>query len=89
MLHDPWFYAVAIPAMILLGLAKGGFASMGMLAVPLLALVISPVQAAGITLPILILSDLVAIISYWGGLRPPDCADHIARFDCRGCSSAG
>jgi uncharacterized membrane protein YfcA len=66
MLHDPWFYAVAIPAMILLGLAKGGFASMGMLAVPLLALVISPVQAAGITLPILILSDLVAIISYWG-----------------------
>ena len=66
MLHDPWFYAAAVPAMILLGLAKGGFASMGILAVPLLALVISPVQAAGITLPILILSDVVAVVSYWG-----------------------
>lgn len=66
MLYDPWFYAAAVPAMILLGLAKGGFASMGMLAVPILALVISPVQAAGITLPILIFSDIIAVVAYWG-----------------------
>ena len=65
MLHDPWFYAAAVPAMILLGLSKGGFSSMGMLAVPILALVISPVQAAGITLPILVLSDIVAVVAYW------------------------
>ena len=65
MLHDPWFYAAAVPAMIILGLSKGGFASMGMLAVPILALVISPVQAAGITLPILIFSDIIAVIAYW------------------------
>jgi uncharacterized membrane protein YfcA len=65
MLHDPWFYAAAVPAMILLGLSKGGFASLGILAVPIMALVISPVQAAGITLPILILSDIVAVVAYW------------------------
>src|SRR5260221_7550202 len=66
MLSDPWFYAAAVPAMIILGLSKGGFAALGLLTVPLMALVISPVQAAGITLPILILSDVVAVVSYWG-----------------------
>jgi hypothetical protein len=66
MIHDPWFYAAAIPAMIILGLAKGGFTSAGLLTVPLMALVISPVQAAGISLPILVLTDIVAVISYWG-----------------------
>jgi uncharacterized membrane protein YfcA len=66
MLTDPWFYAAAIPAMIILGLSKGGFSALGLLTVPLMALVISPVQAAGITLPILVLSDLVAVASYWG-----------------------
>ena len=66
MLTDPWFYAAAFPAMIIVGLSKGGFSSIGLLAVPILALVISPVQAAGITLPILVLNDLIALIAYWG-----------------------
>jgi uncharacterized membrane protein YfcA len=66
MLSDPWFYAVAIPAMIILGVSKGGFTTIGMLTVPILSLVISPVQAAAIVLPILVLSDLVAVISYRG-----------------------
>jgi len=66
MITDPWFYAAAVPAMIILGLSKGGFTTMGMLAVPILALVISPVQAAAIVLPILVLSDIVALISYRG-----------------------
>ncbi len=65
MLEDPWFYAAAIPAMIVLGLAKGGFGVINLLTVPILALAISPVQAAGITLPILILSDVVALVAYW------------------------
>jgi uncharacterized membrane protein YfcA len=64
MIHDPWFYIAAIPAMIILGVSKGGFTVIGILAVPILAIVISPVQAAGITLPILVLSDIVAIITY-------------------------
>ena len=69
MINDPWFYAAAIPAMIVLGLSKGGFATIGLLAVPIMALVISPVQAAGITLPILVLSDIVAVVSYLARLR--------------------
>jgi len=43
MLTDPLFYAVAIPAVILLGLAKGGFAGIGVVAVPMMALAVSPV----------------------------------------------
>ncbi len=61
------FYAVAVPAVILAGLSKGGFGgSMAMLAVPLIALVISPIQAAGIMLPILVLMDVVGLIAYRG-----------------------
>lgn len=66
MIDDPWFYAAALPAVLVLGLAKGGFGSVGLLVVPILSLVVSPVQAAGIVLPILVLSDLVALASYWG-----------------------
>ncbi|MCR4283146.1 MAG: sulfite exporter TauE/SafE family protein [Bauldia sp.] len=64
MISDPWFYAAAIPAMVILGLSKGGFTTMGMLSVPIMALAISPVQAAGVVLPILVLSDIVALASY-------------------------
>jgi uncharacterized membrane protein YfcA len=63
-LTDPWFYAAAIPAVILLGLAKGGFAGIGILGVPLLALVISPVQAAAILLPILLVQDIVSVAAF-------------------------
>jgi uncharacterized membrane protein YfcA len=65
MLTDPWFYAAAIPAVILLGLAKGGFAGIGILGVPLLALVISPVQAAAILLPILLVQDIVSVVAFY------------------------
>jgi uncharacterized protein len=65
MIADPWFYAAAIPAMVILGLSKGGFTAIGLLTVPILALVISPVQAAAIVLPILVLSDIVAVVAYW------------------------
>lgn len=66
MIHDPWFYAVAIPAMLVLGLSKGGLGGLGLLVVPTMALAISPIQAAGVTLPILVLTDIVAVVSYWG-----------------------
>lgn len=65
MISDPWFYAVAIPAILLTGLAKGGFlGAAGGLAVPLMSLVIPPVQAAGIMLPILNTMDLVGLVAY-------------------------
>ena len=64
MITDPWFYALAVPAVILLGLAKGGFAGIGVIAVPLMALAVSPVLAASITLPILIVQDVVSVWAF-------------------------
>jgi uncharacterized protein len=64
MLTDPIFYLVAIPAVILVGLAKGGFAGGGTIAMPLLGLAISPVQAAAILLPILIVQDAVGVWAF-------------------------
>ncbi len=65
MLTDPWFYAVAIPAVILTGLSKGGFlGGIGGVAVPMMSLVISPVQAAAIMLPILIAMDWTGVWAY-------------------------
>jgi len=65
MLEDPWFYAAAIPAVALVGLSKGGFGgAIGMLGVPMMALVISPIQAAGIMLPILLVMDAVSLLYY-------------------------
>jgi uncharacterized membrane protein YfcA len=66
MITDPWFYALAIPAICLTGLAKGGFlAGIGGLSVPLMSLAISPVQAAAIMLPILIAMDWLGVWAYW------------------------
>ncbi len=64
MIQDPLFYLLAAPAVILLGLSKGGLAGVGSLALPLLALVIDPVQAAAILLPILIAQDIVGVWSF-------------------------
>lgn len=73
MITDPLFYAVAIPAVILVGLAKGGFVgALAMLSVPLISLVISPVQAAGILLPILIAMDVFALWAYRGVYHKPN-----------------
>ncbi|MGE0279508.1 MAG: sulfite exporter TauE/SafE family protein [Rhizobiaceae bacterium] len=67
LLTDPWFYAVAIPAVILVGLSKGGLGgAMGFIGVPLMALLISPVQAAAILLPILCVMDLVSLWTWRG-----------------------
>lgn len=67
MINDPWFYAVAIPATLLVGVSKGGFGpGFGVIAVPLIALVVSPVRAAAILLPILCLMDLLAVRVYRG-----------------------
>lgn len=67
LLTDPYFYLVAIPAVLLLGLAKGGFGgSFGWLGVPLMSLTMSPVQAAAIVLPLLCVIDWWGIRVYWG-----------------------
>ncbi len=67
MITDPTFYLAAVPAVILFGIAKGGFGSgLGVMAVPLIAMAVSPVQAAAILLPILCVMDLVGLWAYRG-----------------------
>ena len=61
---DPIFYVLAIPAVIALGLSKGGFAGVGQMATPLLALVMPPLEAAAIMLPIMIVQDANAVWVY-------------------------
>ncbi|MCC6886965.1 MAG: sulfite exporter TauE/SafE family protein [Hyphomicrobiales bacterium] len=61
---DPLFYLLAIPAAIVLGIGKGGFAGVGMIVTPLIALVLPPLQAAAIVLPILIVQDAISVYVY-------------------------
>jgi uncharacterized membrane protein YfcA len=63
---DPWFYAVAVPAVLLMGLSKSGFASgFGALATPLMALAIPVPQAAAIMLPLLLIMDGAGLQRLW------------------------
>jgi uncharacterized protein len=59
---DPFFYLVAIPAVVLLGIGKSGFgAGFGSLAVPLMALAVSVPEAAAMLMPVLLLMDLMGL----------------------------
>jgi uncharacterized protein len=67
---DPLFYALAIPAVVALGLSKGGFAGAGQMATPMLALAMPPLEAAAILLPIMMAQDAAALWVYrkdWNG----------------------
>ncbi|GAB1583231.1 sulfite exporter TauE/SafE family protein [Phyllobacterium phragmitis] len=67
LLANPWFYATAIPAVILVGLSKGGLGgAMGQLGVPLMTLVMPPLQAAAIMLPILLVMDVASLWTWRG-----------------------
>ncbi len=69
---DPvWFFFLAVPVVLLVGISKGGFAGgLGTLAVPLLALMVDPRVAAAIMLPILCVMDIFTVWRYrrdWDG----------------------
>ena len=67
MITDPFFYLCAIPAVLIFGMAKGGFGGgIAVISVPLMALAISPVKAAAILLPLLLAMDAVALWSFRG-----------------------
>lgn len=64
---DPWFYALAVPAVLLTGISKGGFASgAGNPMVPLMALSVPAPVAAGIALPVLCAMDVSGVKAWWG-----------------------
>ncbi|MBC8506858.1 MAG: sulfite exporter TauE/SafE family protein [Anaerolineales bacterium] len=63
--HEPLFFVFASIAVVLAGISKSGFGTgLGVFAVPLMAIVISPAQAAAIMLPILCVIDLFNIWHY-------------------------
>lgn len=59
-----FFWSVAVIAAVFVGMGKGGLPVIGMLSVPILALAVSPVTAAGLLLPVYVLSDMFAIYNY-------------------------
>lgn len=66
LITDPWFYAIAVPAVLMMGLAKSGFLmGFGSLATPLLALAVPVPQAAAIMLPLLLVMDATGVASLW------------------------
>jgi len=66
-LIDPWFYLLAIPAVLITGISKGGFAGgAGNLMMPLMALSVPAPVAAGIALPLLCAMDVSGLKAWWG-----------------------
>ena len=59
-----FFWTVAVLAAILVGMGKGGLPVVGMLGVPVLSLAISPVTAAGLLLPVFVISDMFGLYAY-------------------------
>jgi hypothetical protein len=58
---------VSVPAVLLYGIAKGGFGgAIAVISVPMMALVMPPTQAAAILLPILVVMDILVVKTYWG-----------------------
>ena len=63
---DLYFYLTASIGVVLFGISKGGFAGpIAILAIPIMALSMSPIMAAAILLPVLLIMDVIAIYIYW------------------------
>jgi uncharacterized protein len=64
MISDPLVYLIASVAVCCLGLSKGGFIGFGLIATPLLALAIPPLEGAAILLPIMLAQDVFSAWSF-------------------------
>ena len=64
-MNDPFFWTIAVLAVFIVALSKSGLlGSLGMVAVPLLTLVMPARDAAGMMLPLLLVMDAIAIWTY-------------------------
>jgi len=65
LITDPFFYLVAVPAVLLLGVSKSGFgAGFGSLAVPMMAMAVSVGEAAAILMPLLLVMDVLGMAAF-------------------------
>lgn len=65
MFSDPLFYLVGYLAIFLIALSKGAFGGgLALIGVPMLALVMSPLEAAMVVMPLITLMDLFALRSF-------------------------
>ncbi|MGG7644305.1 sulfite exporter TauE/SafE family protein [Rhodovulum sp. YNF3179] len=59
-------FAVGVLAVLIIGISKGGFgAGAGVVSTPLFAMMVGPVEAAAIMLPVLLLMDAIGVWAYW------------------------
>lgn len=64
-LSNPIFYLLAVPAIFITGMGKGGFGGgLGVISVPLIALLMPVSTAAAIMLPILVVMDMLGIWAF-------------------------
>ncbi|SPH24832.1 hypothetical protein DEA8626_03865 [Defluviimonas aquaemixtae] len=63
-MEGPLFWTLAVLASVSVGLSKGGLPVVAMLSVPVLALVLPPVTAAGLLLPVYVVSDMFGLYAY-------------------------
>jgi uncharacterized membrane protein YfcA len=60
------FYGMSAFVILLVGFSKGGLGgTLGILATPLMALIVPANEVIGLLLPILIIADVFAVASYW------------------------
>lgn len=64
LISDPAFMAAAAIGVTLLGLSKGGFLGLGVMALPLMSLFVPPLQAAAIILPTALAQDALTVWAY-------------------------
>src|SRR6185369_7438716 len=64
LLADPIFMAVAVIGVCLLGISKGGFFGLGVIALPLMSLFVPPLQAAAILIPTVMAQDTLTVWTY-------------------------
>lgn len=63
-MHGWEFWSVAMVVALIVGFSKGGWSAIGNLSVPLLSLVVDPLTAAGLLLPVYLVSDAFGFWAY-------------------------